>query len=193
MGIQQEHKPDNDAGLRIFLYRQLLLPLPPDARHRALLSFPRTYARIGTHIVHSDCLHPNAQHHCRMVLHNILGHNRAAPCLHPVSLYQGQRPGEKPLRLFRQIRRPKRQSGRNGKVLEGLRQRYYQKKQIKKVFSFFTLTPSHIWLKRPVHRRFRCEGKCEGSEVTLTHRATGIVFCIFPLSIRRKSITLRKT
>ena len=63
----------------------------------------------------------------------------------------------------------------------------------KKVFSFFTLTPSHIWLKRPVHRRFRCEGKCEGSEVTLTHRATGIVFCIFPLSIRRKSITLRKT
>ena len=89
VSAQQEHKPDNDAGLRIFLYRQLLLPLPPDARHRALLSFPRTYARIGTHIVHSDCLHPNAQHHCRMVLHNILGHNRAAPCLHLVSLHQG--------------------------------------------------------------------------------------------------------
>ena len=32
----------------------------------------------------------------------------------------------------------------------------------KNFFLFFTLTPSHLWLKRPVYRGFKCEGKCEG-------------------------------
>ena len=32
----------------------------------------------------------------------------------------------------------------------------------KKFFLFFTLTPSHMWLKRPVYRGFKGEGKCEG-------------------------------
>ena len=32
----------------------------------------------------------------------------------------------------------------------------------KKLFSFFTLTPSQMWLKRPVYRGFSGEGKCEG-------------------------------
>ena len=35
-------------------------------------------------------------------------------------------------------------------------------------FLFFTLTPSHMWLKRPVYRGFRGEGKCEGKCFTLT-------------------------
>ena len=38
----------------------------------------------------------------------------------------------------------------------------------KKLFSFFTLTPSQMWLKRPVYRGFRGEGKCEGKCFTLT-------------------------
>ena len=32
----------------------------------------------------------------------------------------------------------------------------------KSFFSFFTLTPSQMWLKRPVYRGFKGEGKCEG-------------------------------
>ena len=43
---------------------------------------------------------------------------------------------------------------------------------IKKVFSFFTLTPSQIWLKRPVYRGFKGEGKCEGRAFTLTPALT---------------------
>ena len=35
-------------------------------------------------------------------------------------------------------------------------------KKEKKFFLFFTLTPSHMWLKRPVYRGFKGEGKCEG-------------------------------
>ena len=38
----------------------------------------------------------------------------------------------------------------------------------KKFFSFFTLTPSHMWLKRPVYRSFSGEGKCEGKLSPLT-------------------------
>ena len=38
----------------------------------------------------------------------------------------------------------------------------------KKLFSFFTLTPSQMWLKRPVYRGFKGEGKCEGKCFTLT-------------------------
>ena len=38
----------------------------------------------------------------------------------------------------------------------------------KKFFLFFTLTPSHLWLKRPVYRGFKCEGKCEGKFFALT-------------------------
>ena len=38
----------------------------------------------------------------------------------------------------------------------------------KKFFSFFTLTPSQMWLKRPVYRGFKCEGRCEGRAFTLT-------------------------
>ena len=41
-------------------------------------------------------------------------------------------------------------------------------KKEKKFFLFFTLTPSHMWLKRPVYRGFRGEGKCEGKCFTLT-------------------------
>ena len=42
----------------------------------------------------------------------------------------------------------------------------------KKFFSFFTLTPSQIWLKRPVYRGFKGEGKCEGRTFTLTPALT---------------------
>ena len=38
----------------------------------------------------------------------------------------------------------------------------------KKFFFFFTLTPSQMWLKRPVYRGFKGEGKCEGKLSTLT-------------------------
>ena len=38
----------------------------------------------------------------------------------------------------------------------------------KKFFSFFTLTPSQMWLKRPVYRGFKGEGWCEGRALTLT-------------------------
>ena len=44
----------------------------------------------------------------------------------------------------------------------------YASKKEKKFFLFFTLTPSHMWLKRPVYRGFRGEGKCEGKCFTLT-------------------------
>ena len=44
--------------------------------------------------------------------------------------------------------------------------------QVEKVFSFFTLTPSQIWLKRPVYRGFKGEGKCEGRTFTLTPALT---------------------
>ena len=46
---------------------------------------------------------------------------------------------------------------------------------------FFTLTPSHMWLKRPVYRGVKGEGKCEGKfllshlhALTLTARAGAI-------------------
>ena len=40
---------------------------------------------------------------------------------------------------------------------------------IKKVFfCIFALTPSHMWLKRPVYRSFSGEGKCEGKLSPLT-------------------------
>ena len=42
----------------------------------------------------------------------------------------------------------------------------------KTFFSFFTLTPSQIWLKRPVYRGFKGEGKCEGRTFTLTPALT---------------------
>ena len=42
----------------------------------------------------------------------------------------------------------------------------------KKFFSFFTLTPSQMWLKRPVYRGFKCEGWCEGRAFTLTPALT---------------------
>ena len=35
----------------------------------------------------------------------------------------------------------------------------------KTFFSFFTLTPSQMWLKRPVYRGFSGEGKCEGKNL----------------------------
>ena len=38
----------------------------------------------------------------------------------------------------------------------------------KKLFSFFTLTPSQMWLKRPAYRGFKGEGRCEGKSSTLT-------------------------
>ena len=38
----------------------------------------------------------------------------------------------------------------------------------KKLFSFFTLTPSQMWLKRPAYRGFKGEGWCEGRAFTLT-------------------------
>ena len=44
--------------------------------------------------------------------------------------------------------------------------------QVEKFFSFFTLTPSQIWLKRPVYRGFKGEGKCEGRTFTLTPALT---------------------
>ena len=55
---------------------------------------------------------------------------------------------------------------------------YSQKK--KKVFSFFTLTPSQMWLKRPAFRGFKGEGGCEGRAFTLTlpsHFRHRIVYC----------------
>ena len=42
----------------------------------------------------------------------------------------------------------------------------------KSFFSFFTLTPSQMWLKRPVYRGFKGEGKCEGRTFTLTPALT---------------------
>ena len=42
----------------------------------------------------------------------------------------------------------------------------------KKLFSFFTLTPSQMWLKRPVYRGFKGEGRCEGRAFTLTPTLT---------------------
>ena len=42
----------------------------------------------------------------------------------------------------------------------------------KKFFFFFTLTPSQMWLKRPVYRGFKCEGRCEGRAFTLTPALT---------------------
>ena len=42
----------------------------------------------------------------------------------------------------------------------------------KKFFSFFTLTPSQMWLKRPVYRGFKGEGKCEGSFLPSHHPHT---------------------
>ena len=42
----------------------------------------------------------------------------------------------------------------------------------KSFFSFFTLTPSQMWLKRPVYRGFKCEGRCEGRSSTLTPALT---------------------
>ena len=42
----------------------------------------------------------------------------------------------------------------------------------KSFFSFFTLTPSQMWLKRPVYRGFKCEGRCEGRAFTLTPALT---------------------
>ena len=44
--------------------------------------------------------------------------------------------------------------------------------EIKKLFSFFTLTPSQMWLKRPVYRGFKGEGRCEGRAFTLTPTLT---------------------
>ena len=44
--------------------------------------------------------------------------------------------------------------------------------EIKKLFSFFTLTPSQMWLKRPVYRGFKGEGRCEGRAFTLTPALT---------------------
>ena len=32
----------------------------------------------------------------------------------------------------------------------------------KNFFYFITLTPSQMWLKRPVYRGSKCEGRCEG-------------------------------
>ena len=42
----------------------------------------------------------------------------------------------------------------------------------KKFFSFFTLTPSQMWPKRPVYRGFKCEGRCEGKLPPLTPALT---------------------
>ena len=54
--------------------------------------------------------------------------------------------------------------------------------EIKKLFSFFTLTPSQMWLKRPVYRGFKCEGRCEGRTFTLTPALT------LPSHFRQESI-----
>ena len=42
----------------------------------------------------------------------------------------------------------------------------------KSFFYFFTLTPSQMWLKRPVYRGFKGEGRCEGRAFTLTPALT---------------------
>ena len=42
----------------------------------------------------------------------------------------------------------------------------------KNFFLFFTLTPSQMWLKRPVYRGFKGEGRCEGRAFTLTPALT---------------------
>ena len=42
----------------------------------------------------------------------------------------------------------------------------------KSFFSFFTLTPSQMWLKRPAYRGFKGEGRCEGRAFTLTPTLT---------------------
>ena len=52
----------------------------------------------------------------------------------------------------------------------------------KKFFSFFTLTPSQMWLKRPVYRGFKGEGWCEGRAFTLTSALT------LPSHFRQESI-----
>ena len=52
----------------------------------------------------------------------------------------------------------------------------------KKFFSFFTLTPSQIWLKRPVYRGFKGEGRCEGRAFALTLTLT------LPSHFRQESI-----
>ena len=52
----------------------------------------------------------------------------------------------------------------------------------KKVFSFFTLTPSQMWLKRPVYRGFKGEGRCEGRAFALTFTLT------LPSHFRQESI-----
>ena len=57
----------------------------------------------------------------------------------------------------------------------------------KKFFSFFTLTPSHMWLKRPVYRGFSGEGKCEGklSPLTLALTPSWISLAVIrPVSLR---------
>ena len=46
----------------------------------------------------------------------------------------------------------------------------HRKKKI--FFSFFALTPSRMWLKRPVYRGFKGEGRCEGRAFTLTPALT---------------------
>ena len=59
--------------------------------------------------------------------------------------------------LRNEVRRPK-----GGKPIQiSLPTRLLLKKTF---FSFFALTPSQMWFKRPVYRGFKCEGKCEGSE-----------------------------
>ena len=50
--------------------------------------------------------------------------------------------------------------GRRTLFLNRSEARIIQTKKRKKFFSFFTLTPSQMWLKRPVYRGFKCEGKC---------------------------------
>ena len=56
----------------------------------------------------------------------------------------------------------KRSSAAEGKGNE----EFWKKK--KSFFPFFTLTPSHMWQKRPVYRSFSGEGKCEGKLSPLT-------------------------
>ena len=53
----------------------------------------------------------------------------------------------------------------------------------KSFFSFFTLTPSQMWLKRPVYRGFKGEGKCEGRTFTLTPALT------LPSHIRHRKVS----
>ena len=72
----------------------------------------------------------------------------------------------------------------------------------KKFFSFFTLTPSQMWLKRPVYRGFKGEGKCEGRTSTLTPALTptltlpaqesflsGVLFTEFNKSTRKVQLS----